>query len=264
MNVFKQIATFVVCLSIFAACASVGKNFDSTQIDHIEKGKTRAGDLVSMFGEPNNRGQNASGIKTMMWVYSESRVKGETFIPICYCSGGDNHWWRRLRCDGNRSNFKRHRHGLYNRQSGGVGYTGTPTITIAPPPFLPKLTIATSRVGVTMQVVPGKRYQLESSNDLPNFGPVGAPFVADMPAKKKTPTDDSKKQLAEIKWLRAENERLSETYIVIQTNHSRLLQYDGLTNKQVKQIGANIEALIEYAFGGLTKAELGKTLKRVF
>jgi hypothetical protein len=61
----------------------------------------------------------------------------------------------------------------------GAGYTGTPTITIDPPPFLPKLNIATSRVGVTMQVVPGKRYQLESSNDLPNFGPVGTPFVAD-------------------------------------------------------------------------------------
>ncbi|HUP78630.1 MAG TPA: hypothetical protein VM260_08670, partial [Pirellula sp.] len=61
----------------------------------------------------------------------------------------------------------------------GIGYTGTPTVTIDPPPFLPKLSIATSRVGVTMQVVPGKRYQLESSNDLPNFGPVGAPFVAD-------------------------------------------------------------------------------------
>jgi len=61
----------------------------------------------------------------------------------------------------------------------GSGYTGTPTITIPPPPFLPKLSIATSRVGVNMQVVPGKRYQLESSNDLPNFGPVGAAFVAD-------------------------------------------------------------------------------------
>jgi hypothetical protein len=61
----------------------------------------------------------------------------------------------------------------------GIGYTSAPTVTIGSPPFLPKLSIATSRVGVTMQVVPGKRYQLESSNDLPNFGPVGAPFVAD-------------------------------------------------------------------------------------
>jgi hypothetical protein len=61
----------------------------------------------------------------------------------------------------------------------GIGYTSAPTVTIDPPPFLPRLTIATSRVGVTMQVVRSKRYQLESSNDLPNFGPVGTPFVAD-------------------------------------------------------------------------------------
>jgi hypothetical protein len=34
-----------------------------------------------------------------------------------------------------------------------------------------------------------------------------------------------------------------------QTSHSRMLQYDGLTNRQVKQIGTNVEALVEYAFG---------------
>jgi hypothetical protein len=61
----------------------------------------------------------------------------------------------------------------------GIGYTSAPTVEIEAPPFLPRLSVATSRVGVTMQVVPGKRYQLESSNDLPNFGPVGPPFVAD-------------------------------------------------------------------------------------
>jgi hypothetical protein len=61
----------------------------------------------------------------------------------------------------------------------GIGYTSAPTVEFESPPFLPKLSIATSRVGVTMQVVPGKRYQLESSNDLPNFGPVGVPFIAD-------------------------------------------------------------------------------------
>jgi hypothetical protein len=60
----------------------------------------------------------------------------------------------------------------------GSKYTGQPTITIDPPPVLPLLAIAPSRVNVTMQVVPGKRYQLESSNDLPNFSPVGSAFTA--------------------------------------------------------------------------------------
>lgn len=61
----------------------------------------------------------------------------------------------------------------------GIGYTGTPTVEIDPPPFLPRLDIAPSRVGVTMHVLPGRRYQLEASNDLPNFAPVGAPFIAE-------------------------------------------------------------------------------------
>ena len=60
----------------------------------------------------------------------------------------------------------------------GSGYTSQPNIVIDAPPLLPKLAIAPSRVNVTMQVVPGKRYQLESSDDLPNFSPVGAPFTA--------------------------------------------------------------------------------------
>jgi hypothetical protein len=62
--------------------------------------------------------------------------------------------------------------------SAGSGYTSQPTFTIDPPPFLPKLSIAPSRVNVVLQVVPGKRYQLESSDDLPNFSPIGSPFTA--------------------------------------------------------------------------------------
>jgi hypothetical protein len=60
----------------------------------------------------------------------------------------------------------------------GFGYTSQPTITVTPPTFLPKLSIAPSRVNVVLQVVPGKRYQLESSDDLPNFSAIGAPFMA--------------------------------------------------------------------------------------
>jgi hypothetical protein len=69
----------------------------------------------------------------------------------------------------------------FTMTSAGIGYTSAPTVTIEPPPFLPKLAVSTSRVNVTMQVVPGKRYQLEASSDLPNFSPVGAAFVANGP-----------------------------------------------------------------------------------
>jgi hypothetical protein len=83
----------IVCAAalILAGCASVGKNFDSRRINEIEKGKTTEADLVAMFGEPNNRGQNSSGVKTLMWIYSEARMRGETFIPIAgaFVGGSD-------------------------------------------------------------------------------------------------------------------------------------------------------------------------------
>jgi len=60
----------------------------------------------------------------------------------------------------------------------GHDYTDSVRVLIAPPPFLPTLTIGVSRVNVTVSVVLGRRYQLESSADLATWLPVGAPFVA--------------------------------------------------------------------------------------
>lgn len=63
-------------------CASAGKNFDSRKVPETQKGETTEAELVEMFGEPNARGLKTGGLKTLTWVYSESRVKGETFIPF--------------------------------------------------------------------------------------------------------------------------------------------------------------------------------------
>ena len=60
----------------------------------------------------------------------------------------------------------------------GINYTGAPTITIEPPPPTHRMEITPSRVNVVMQVVPGKKYQLESTDNFPDFSPVGPPFVA--------------------------------------------------------------------------------------
>jgi hypothetical protein len=60
----------------------------------------------------------------------------------------------------------------------GRDYTDSVRILIAPPPFLPTLTIGVSRVNVTMSVVLGRRYQLESSANLATWSPEGDPFVA--------------------------------------------------------------------------------------
>lgn len=61
----------------------------------------------------------------------------------------------------------------------GSGYTSAPTLRIASPPFSPKLGITVSRVKVTLDVVLGRKYQLESSSDLTAWTPTGPAFIAE-------------------------------------------------------------------------------------
>jgi hypothetical protein len=69
-------------MALFAAsCASVGNNFDDSKISDIKKGQTTEADLVKMFGDPQNRMMNSDTGLTLTWIYSEAKVKGESFIP---------------------------------------------------------------------------------------------------------------------------------------------------------------------------------------
>jgi hypothetical protein len=77
----------------------------------------------------------------------------------------------------------------------------------------------------------------------------------------RTTSQTEKELRAEIKYLQAENKRLDSTLIAIQTRHSRLLLYDNLTLPKARQIGENIGALVEYAFGDITGAQLKKKVK---
>jgi hypothetical protein len=84
--------TLALLLSmILVGCASVGKNFNADNVAKIQTGKTTEADLVQMFGEPQQRGLKTGGLKTLTWIYTESRVKGETFIPIAgaFMGGAD-------------------------------------------------------------------------------------------------------------------------------------------------------------------------------
>jgi outer membrane protein assembly factor BamE (lipoprotein component of BamABCDE complex) len=62
-------------------CASSGQNFDESKVSQIKKGETTEADMIQMFGQPENRAVNSDGISTLTWQYTESRVKGESFIP---------------------------------------------------------------------------------------------------------------------------------------------------------------------------------------
>jgi hypothetical protein len=60
----------------------------------------------------------------------------------------------------------------------GTGYTSAPLVRIASPPFSPELSVEVSRVRVSLRVVLGRKYQLESTRDLLTWTAAGAPFVA--------------------------------------------------------------------------------------
>lgn len=67
---------------------------------------------------------------------------------------------------------------IYNRALPDAEVQALFAIRIASPPFLPKLAIEVSRVNVKLNVVLGRRYQLQSSDDLLQWANVGATFVA--------------------------------------------------------------------------------------
>ena len=60
----------------------------------------------------------------------------------------------------------------------GTGYTSAPHIRIASPPFSPKLSIDVTRVRVSLEVVLGRKYQIESSADLQVWSKSGDAFIA--------------------------------------------------------------------------------------
>jgi hypothetical protein len=60
----------------------------------------------------------------------------------------------------------------------GTGYTSAPHIRIASPPFSPKLSIDVTRVRVSLEVVLGRKYQIESSADLQVWSKAGDAFIA--------------------------------------------------------------------------------------
>lgn len=60
----------------------------------------------------------------------------------------------------------------------GSGYTSAPIVRIASPPFLPTLGIEVVRVRVKLNVVLGRKYQIEASTDLATWRNAGEAFIA--------------------------------------------------------------------------------------
>ena len=60
----------------------------------------------------------------------------------------------------------------------GAGYTNPPLVKIASPPFVPIISIAISKISVTLKLGLGLKYQLEASTDLNTWITTGPAFIA--------------------------------------------------------------------------------------
>ena len=74
-------AVAILIAAALAGCASTGTNFDESKVSQIKKDQTTEADLVQMFGQPENRSVNSEGQTILTWIYAQSEVKGETFVP---------------------------------------------------------------------------------------------------------------------------------------------------------------------------------------
>ena len=75
-------AALAALLALLPGCASTGRNFDDSKVAQIKKGETTETDLKTLFGPPESRIVDSEGTTHLNWMYGETRMKGEGFIPI--------------------------------------------------------------------------------------------------------------------------------------------------------------------------------------
>lgn len=75
------ICLIAAAVTFVSGCSSTGTNFDESRASEIQKDVTTREQLIAMFGQPNQHGMDSDGNTHLTWMYTESRVKGKTFIP---------------------------------------------------------------------------------------------------------------------------------------------------------------------------------------
>ncbi len=66
---------FLLAIAIsvaLAGCASVGKEFSTTDVSSIQKGKTTKTELIQRFGEPSSQVSDSEGNTTYVWTYAKA------------------------------------------------------------------------------------------------------------------------------------------------------------------------------------------------
>ena len=63
-------------------CVSMGRDFDASRVSEIKEGQTTEAELISMFGNPNNRATGTGQATQLTWMYTHHRTKPGTYVPV--------------------------------------------------------------------------------------------------------------------------------------------------------------------------------------
>jgi outer membrane protein assembly factor BamE (lipoprotein component of BamABCDE complex) len=66
----------IAIVALFCGCMSVhtGNDFDASKVSQIKKGETNESQLITMFGQPNQRTTNSQTGNSLTWIYSQGNV----------------------------------------------------------------------------------------------------------------------------------------------------------------------------------------------
>jgi hypothetical protein len=75
MKIVYSFITFTIFVISLAGCGSVGKNFDSSNVQNIKNNVTTQEQIVEWFGEPFKKGHENGNT---MWTYQYDKYSGRT------------------------------------------------------------------------------------------------------------------------------------------------------------------------------------------
>lgn len=76
-----RISTLLIALLV-AGCAASGVKVTDEQMKHFKPGETTLEQVVAVLGKPTNKTRMSDGTTSLMYVFAESKVRPETFIPF--------------------------------------------------------------------------------------------------------------------------------------------------------------------------------------
>lgn len=77
----RHLAVLIVVVAL-SACMSMGTKVEQEKLSKFVKGKTTYTEVVQELGKPNQSTINSDGTRMIMYMYSQSQAKAESFIPF--------------------------------------------------------------------------------------------------------------------------------------------------------------------------------------